>query len=155
MPIFSKPTPNRLRSVVLCAFATWLAAAGPGVMAARAQEPVAPLTRSPDYLREVIQLAGILGGAHGIRSVCSNETDGFWRTRMISMLALEAPDPGPLRRSMVEAFNRAWEFETARHPDCTQDALAAETAYAAQGIELTGSIARALLPRRAGAPETP
>lgn len=110
------------------------------------------LTRSPDYLRELIQLSGILGGAHGIRSVCSNETDGFWRARMIALLALEAPDPGPLRRSMVEAFNRAWEMETARHPACTQDATAAEAAFAEQGLALSDSLARALLPRRAGAP---
>lgn len=103
--------------------------------------------RSQDYLRDVVRLADVLGWAHGIRFVCNGEDDQYWRAHMIELLALEAPDRGALRSSMVNAFNAAFSNAQARYRFCDSDAIAAEARYAAEGRDLADRLASHYFPR--------
>lgn len=105
--------------------------------------------RSQDYLRDLVELSGILGGAHAIRAACNGRDDQYWRERMSGLLELEAPEPSPLRRSMVDAFNRTFSFESERRLVCDSSARDGEAAYAAQGRMLADRMATRLLPKRA------
>ena len=103
--------------------------------------------RSQDYIRDLVELAGILGGAHAIRVACNGRGDQYWRERMSGLLALEAPEQSPLRRSMVDAFNRTFSFESERRLVCDSEAGDGEAAYAAQGRIIADRIAARLLPK--------
>lgn len=105
--------------------------------------------RSQDYIRDLVELAGILGGAHAIRVACNGRGDQYWRERMSGLLTLEAPEESPLRRSMVDAFNRTYSFESERRLVCDSAARDGEAAYAAQGRIIADRIAARLLPKRA------
>ena len=105
--------------------------------------------RSQDYIRDLVELAGILGGAHAIRVACNGRGDQYWRERMSGLLELEAPEASPLRRSMVDAFNRTYGFESERRLVCDSSARDGEIAYAAQGRMIADRMAARLLPKRA------
>lgn len=132
------PRPARLRLALPLALA--LALIVPGAHAA---------PRTQDYLRDLVQLSGILGGAHAIRLTCNGRDDQYWRGRMMEMLEMEAGEAGPLRQAMVDAFNRGYEFEAARRSLCDADTVNAEAAYAGQGRIIAERLAESLLPKRA------
>ena len=95
------------------------------------------ITRSQDYLRDVISLSEVLGKAHAVRIVCNGRNDQHWRAYMMRLLELEAPYQGGLRRSMVDGFNAGFATGEAMHQACDAATKAAEKDYAAQGQALT------------------
>ena len=111
--------------------------------------PASAQVRTQEYLRDLVQLSNVLGGAHAIRVACNGRNDQYWRGHMMNLLNLEAPDRSQLRSSMVDAFNRAYQVESARHPTCDSDAVAAEAAYSTQGREISDRLAQSLLPKKA------
>lgn len=112
-----------------------------------AQEDAPLPTRSQDYLRDAITLAGILGAAHGARYVCHGDGDQYWRQHMMDLLALEAPERGSLRDSMVRAFNSSFTRMRDRYRRCTDEVRDQEVAYAAEGRDLANRMAASYFPK--------
>jgi len=104
--------------------------------------------RDQAYLRDAVRLAGVLGSAHGVRYVCRGETDQYWRSHMIELLTLEAPNRGALRTAMVDAFNTNFSETQRRFPYCDQNTVAAEERYAAEGRDLSDRLAAYYFTRR-------
>lgn len=102
--------------------------------------------RSQDYLRDVIDLSDTLGKAHAMRVVCNGNADQYWRRYMVSLLELEAPFEGGLRRSMINSFNAGFSTARSENPVCDDGATSAEKAYAAEGRALTNKLATANIP---------
>lgn len=84
--------------------------------------------RSQDYFRDVTALAEVLGKAHAIRVVCNGRNDQYWRSYMLRLLELEAPNQGGLRRSLVNGFNAGFSFGGDLHRVCDGNAANAEKA---------------------------
>lgn len=118
-----------------------------GLNGALAQDAASMPSRSQDYLRDAITLAGILGAAHGARYVCHGEGDQYWRQHMMDLLSLEAPERGALRESMVRAFNNSFTRVRDRYRRCTDDVMAQETAHAAEGRDLANKMAASYFPK--------
>jgi len=116
------------------------------VIAAHGQTVV----RSQDYFRDVIALSETLGKAHSVRAVCNGRNDQYWRSYMQRLLELEAPYQGGLRRSMVNGFNAGYSSGSAVHEVCNIEAVAAEKAYAGEGLALTNRLATENIPRPPG-----
>lgn len=114
-----------------------------------AQQDVPLPTRSQDYLRDAITLAGILGSAHGVRFVCHGDGDQYWRQHMMDLLAMEAPERGSLRDSMVRAFNNSFTRMRERYRRCTDQVREEEALYAAEGRDLANKMAASYFPRPA------
>lgn len=108
------------------------------------------VTRSQDYLRDVISLSEVLGKAHAVRIVCNGRNDQHWRSYMMRLLELEAPYQGGLRRSMVNGFNAGFATGEALHQTCDAATKAAEKDYAAQGQSLTLTLTAANIPDQPG-----
>ncbi|MFN7054206.1 TIGR02301 family protein [Hyphomonas sp.] len=121
-----------------------------GLMIAASHLPALPQgempSRGPDYFRDAVNLASILGSAHAIRVRCNGNEDQYWRRYMTDLLGLEAPEPGNLRSSLVGAFNEAYMRADAAFPVCDRRAADAESAYAANGQEIANRLAAHYFP---------
>lgn len=102
--------------------------------------------RNQDYFRNVVDLAQTLGQAHAVRVVCNGRGDQYWRKYMQSLLELEAPFGGSLRRSMVNGFNAGFSEGSDATPACNAAAISAEKTYAAKGQALANQLAAANMP---------
>lgn len=103
--------------------------------------------RNQDYLRDAVQLADVLGSAHGVRYVCNGKDDQYWRLHMMDLLRLEAPERGALRTSLVRAFNNAFSNAQSRYPVCDTRAVDAEAQFAEEGRDLADRLAAYYFPR--------
>ena len=103
--------------------------------------PAAAQDRTPAARRTLVDLAYVLGQAHGIALVCGGQTQ-TWRARMARIRELEAPDAA-FDRQLVEGFNGGFIDAQARFPACTRAARAEWTAVAARGRDLSRVIAAA------------
>jgi uncharacterized protein (TIGR02301 family) len=106
-------------------------------------------TRGPDYFRDAAELARLLGSAHAIRVRCNGKDDQYWRRYMANMLAYEAPEPGPLRSSMVQEFNDAFSRVSEDYGSCDGAAVNAEAGFAVAGQRIATRLASHYFPRRA------
>lgn len=104
--------------------------------------------RDQAYLRDAVQLADVLGSAHGVRFVCNGPDDQYWRGHMIDLLSMEAPQRGALRSSMVSAFNSAFSEAQRHYRVCDQRTVDAEAMLAEEGRDLADRLAAYYLPRR-------
>ncbi len=103
--------------------------------------------RGPDYFRDAASLASTLGAAHAIRVRCNGNGDQYWRRYMSEMLGLEAPEPGPLRSSLVGAFNDAFTFGSRDYPYCDARAVGAEAQFASDGRAIANRMATHYFPK--------
>jgi len=69
--------------------------------------------------------AYLLGEAHAIRSVCSNQADQRWRELMGSIVSKQPPD-SDYTKLLVAAFNGGYASATAQFPACADSALLEE-----------------------------
>ena len=104
-------------------------------------------TRGPDYFRDAASLAATLGGAHAIRVRCNGNDDQYWRRYMSEMLSYEAPERGPLRTSLVNAFNDAFTDGSRDYSYCDARAVAAEARYASDGQAIANRMATHYFPK--------
>ncbi len=75
--------------------------AGSAFAAAPAQAQEGPSVQA------LSELAGLLGRAHAIRSLCSGDSDQTWRNYMFNMLAIEAPAGSPNKSALTGAVQSA------------------------------------------------
>lgn len=104
------------------------------------------VTRSQDYLRDVVTLSEVLGKAHAVRTVCNGRNDQYWRDYMQRLMDIEAPYRGGLRDSMVNGFNAGFSVGSARHQVCDNATVAAEKTYADEGRTITTRLATENMP---------
>jgi uncharacterized protein (TIGR02301 family) len=116
-----------------------------GASTAAAQSGI-PL-RGPDYFRDASELAATLGSAHAIRVRCNGREDQYWRRYMADLLALEAPDRGNLRSSLVEGFNQAFTRTSAQYMNCDGRAIEAEARFARDGQDISNRMATHYFPK--------
>ena len=80
--------------------------------------------RDPASRQTLVDLAYVLGEAHGLRQVCEGPDDQFWRTRMVDLVETEQPDAA-LARRLKEAFNTGFVARQGAFPAFTPLARAA------------------------------
>ena len=103
--------------------------------------PAAAQDRSPAARRTLVDLAYVLGQAHGLALVCEGRTQ-YWRGRMARLRELEAADAA-FDRQLVDGFNAGFVDAQARFPACSRAARAASADVAARGRDLARVIAAA------------
>lgn len=99
--------------------------------ATRRERAIDPVKRS-----QLTRLARVMGALHALRVSCSGRDDQTYRSRMATMLDLEAPDSGELRDPLVDAFNGGFQVYGRGANTCPADARAQEAALAKDGFGL-------------------
>lgn len=102
--------------------------------------PAAAQTSDARMLASKRDLAGVLGEAHFIRTLCNGKSDQYWRNYMADFLKLEG-DPASHRSLYIQAFNRGYKFRSTRLSVCTVDLSREEAVLATKGRKLAENIA--------------
>jgi uncharacterized protein (TIGR02301 family) len=89
---------------------------------------------------EVTGLARVLGALHALRVSCSGRDDQTYRSRMSTLLDLEAPNDGVLRDPLVDAFNGGFQTNGRGTAICPDDSRTREAALAKQGFKLANAL---------------
>jgi uncharacterized protein (TIGR02301 family) len=98
----------------------------------RRERPVDPLKRS-----DLTGLARTLGSLHALRVACGGRDDQTWRSRMATLLDMEAPSGGQLRDPLVDAFNAGFSVQGRGAAPCPGDARLQEANLAREGRRLS------------------
>ena len=106
-----------------------------------AAAPAAAQDRAPPARQGLVDLSYTLGQAHGLAQVCDPDSQ-TWRSRMLRMIELEAPDE-TFRGRLFQAFNTGFSTGQARYPRCSARARAELAAVARRGKDLARVIASA------------
>lgn len=86
----------------------------------------------PAKQAELTELSRILGGLHALRSACNGPADQTYRSKMTSMLDLEAPDSSQFREPLIVAFNFGFRENGGADGQCAEDKNAAKEAALAK-----------------------
>ena len=97
--------------------------------------------RDPASRQSLVDLAYVLGEAHGLRQVCEGPNDQFWRTRMVDLVETEQPDAA-LAQRLKDAFNTGFVARQGAFPACTPLARAAMARVMNHGKVLATRLAR-------------
>ena len=114
----------------------------------RRARPINPVKRA-----DLTRLAHVLGSLHALRVSCSGREDQTYRSRMSTLLDLEAPDANALRDPLVDSFNAGFQTYGQGEAICPKDRGAQEAKLAKDGFRLSKQMA-ALYRPIAAAPET-
>ncbi|OYU52449.1 MAG: TIGR02301 family protein [Alphaproteobacteria bacterium PA1] len=97
----------------------------------RRARPVDPVKRT-----DLMRLARVLGSLHALRVSCSGREDQTYRSRMSTLLDLEAPDASALRDPLVDSFNAGFQAYGQGAATCPTDRSAQEAKLAKDGFRL-------------------
>ena len=114
----------------------------------RRARPVNPTKRA-----DLARLARVLGSLHALRVSCSGRQDQTYRSRMSTLLDLEAPDASALRDPLVDSFNAGFQAYGQGAATCPTDRSAQEAKLAKDGFRLAKQMATLYRPI-AKVPET-
>jgi len=92
------------------------------------------------------RLARVLGSLHALRVSCSGREDQTYRSRMSTLLDLEAPDASALRDPLVDAFNAGFQAYGQGSASCPSDRNAQEAKLAKDGFRLAKQMAASYRP---------
>jgi uncharacterized protein (TIGR02301 family) len=106
-----------------------------------AREPRLERDVEPAKRAELTGLARTLGALHALRVSCGGRDDQTWRSRMATLLDLEAPASGTLRDPLVVAFNGGFQAGGRGIATCPTDPRAAEARLARQGRQFALALA--------------
>jgi len=81
-------------------------------------------------------MANNLGQLHYLRTLCFSEGDQTWRKAAANMMELEAPQTGPRRSQLVNAFNNGYYQQKERYQRCTKTVAIDVAALAENGRRL-------------------
>lgn len=107
----------------------------------RRARPVDPAKRA-----DLARLSRIMGALHALRVSCAGRDDQTYRSRMATLLDLEAPANGDLRDPLVDAFNGGFQTHGRGAGACPSDARAQEAALAKDGFTLARKFAASYRP---------
>jgi len=102
--------------------------------------PALAQDRPPQERQTLIALAYVLGESHALRQACAGVDDQYWRTRMARLVRLEQPD-ADFDRRLKESFNTGFTARRGAFPACTAKARRQAVTDAAQGRELSATLA--------------
>jgi uncharacterized protein (TIGR02301 family) len=88
------------------------------------------------YDAQVEELAGVLGGAHYLRILCTGRSDQRWRDFMRGVISREEGRA----RALTDAFNDGYRREEARFSECDGAARSMEAELRAQGLRLADGL---------------
>jgi uncharacterized protein (TIGR02301 family) len=125
-----------------------LAAAPPPPRPKPAHPGVARARGTAEHRDTLQALARTMGEIHAVRAACRGVSDQTWRSRMATVMDLEAPADSPLRREMIVRFNEGWQAGAARWPSCPGDARSVEAELARSGERLSLRMAALYQPAR-------
>lgn len=126
-----------------------LAAAAPPPPRPKPAHPGVARARGSKEHRDTLQaLAMTMGEIHALRAACRGVSDQTWRSRMATVMDLEAPADSPLRRDLIVRFNEGWQAGAARWPSCPGDARSTEASLARTGERLAIRMAGLYQPAR-------
>jgi uncharacterized protein (TIGR02301 family) len=94
----------------------------------RRERAVDPVKRS-----ELTKLSRVMGALHALRVSCAGREDQTYRSRMATLLDLEAPSNGELRDPLVDAFNGGFQAYGRGASACPSDARVQEASLAKEG----------------------
>ncbi|OYU76453.1 MAG: TIGR02301 family protein [Alphaproteobacteria bacterium PA3] len=114
----------------------------------RRARPIDPAKRA-----DLTRLARVLGSLHALRVSCSGREDQTYRSRMSTLLDLEAPDASGLRDPLVDSFNAGFQAYGLGAATCPTDRSAQEAKLAKDGFRLAKQMAGLYRPIT-GTPET-
>jgi uncharacterized protein (TIGR02301 family) len=120
-----------------------------------AREPRLQREIEPAKRAELTGLARTLGALHALRVSCGGRDDQTWRSRMATLLDLEAPASGTLRDPLVIAFNGGFQASGRGVATCPADPRAAEARLARQGRQFALALAARYRPPPAPAAAGP
>jgi uncharacterized protein (TIGR02301 family) len=103
--------------------------------ASRRERTIDPVKRS-----QLSTLARVMGALHALRVSCSGGDDQTYRSRMATMLDLEAPNNADIRDPLVDAFNGGFQVYGRGAGACPTDARLQEASLAKQGYELARTL---------------
>ncbi len=107
----------------------------------RRARPVNPTKRA-----DLTRLARVLGSLHALRVSCSGRQDQTYRSRMATLLDLEAPDASALRDPLVDSFNAGFQAYGLGATACPTDRSAQEAKLAKDGLQLAKKMAASYRP---------
>ncbi|MFN9149690.1 MAG: TIGR02301 family protein [Hyphomonadaceae bacterium] len=90
---------------------------------------------------DLTRLAKVLGSLHALRVSCSGREDQTYRSRMSTLLDLEAPDASALRDPLVDSFNAGFQAYGQGAATCPTDRNAQEAKLAKDGFRLAKQMA--------------
>jgi uncharacterized protein (TIGR02301 family) len=118
--------------------------------AGRRERAVDPRKRS-----DLTKLSRVMGALHALRVSCAGRDDQTYRSRMATMLDLEAPDNGDLRDPLVDAFNGGFQAYGRGASTCPTDARVQEASLAKEGYGLARTLSARYRPASALASNLP
>lgn len=95
----------------------------------------------PTKRADLTRLARVLGSLHALRVSCSGREDQTYRSRMSTLLDLEAPDNSALRDPLVDAFNAGFQSYGQGTASCPTDRSVQEAKLAKDGFRLAKQMA--------------
>lgn len=99
--------------------------------AQRRERSIDPRKRS-----DLTKLSRVMGALHALRVSCAGREDQTYRSRMATMLDLEAPGNGDLRDPLVDSFNGGFQAYGRGASVCPTDQRAQEAGLAKDGFAL-------------------
>ena len=87
------------------------------------------------------ELAGALGAVHYFTVACEGRGSQYWRDRMMALLEAETASDRRLRDAMIQTFNDQYRERERAFPDCSGEALAAQSEAALRGQTLSEALA--------------
>ncbi|GBF58538.1 hypothetical protein PbB2_02224 [Candidatus Phycosocius bacilliformis] len=105
------------------------------------RDPRRPRAVDPKTKADLQQMSRILGSLHALRVSCTGREDQTYRSRMATMLDLEAADDSPLRDPLVDAFNEGFQAYGQGVATCPRDQTAQEARLAKEGYGLAKKLA--------------
>ena len=105
-------------------------------------EPAAPAPQAEKpapYDDRLLRLAEILGSVHYLRNLCKG-SEAEWREEMTNLLAEETKNEPKRAAKLTAAFNRGFRSFASTYTKCTEQAVAAEEKYRAEGATLAAEI---------------
>jgi uncharacterized protein (TIGR02301 family) len=101
---------------------------------------------NPAKLADLTRLARVLGALHALRVSCSGREDQTYRSRMSTLLDLEAPDASGLRDPLVDSFNAGFQAYGLGAATCPTDRSEQEAKLAKDGFRLAKQMAASYRP---------
>jgi uncharacterized protein (TIGR02301 family) len=113
----------------------WTSVSADAELLSRAQRRARPV--DPAKRADLAQLSRVMGALHALRVSCAGRDDQTYRSRMATLLDLEAPPNGDLRDPLVDAFNAGFQSKGRGAGACPADSRAQEAGLARTGLSIS------------------
>ena len=95
---------------------------------------------APVYEERLLRLAEILGSVQYLRNLCGETDDSQWLEAMQAIINSETTDEQQRRARLTAGYNRGFRAFASVYSGCTPAAVAAETRYREEGVQLASEI---------------